>query len=199
VISSLSMLLRGPACSRALLLCAVFFFLSFAHYGISSWIADLFSKVHFTNPYATSIFYTFATVPGLGFAIFTLDRFGRRAVTGGAMFAACAAALLFAFDTGERMFIMVCAALFNASAACAWNGIDVFSSELLPSRIRGTGLGLCTACGRVGSILANVFNSNVLARQQSDEQNVALVLISAGIAMTLGAVCVLRLPETLTR
>mmetsp|Transcript_7760 Transcript_7760/g.24791 ORF Transcript_7760/g.24791 Transcript_7760/m.24791 type:complete len:116 (+) Transcript_7760:1-348(+) len=115
------------------------------------------------------------------------------------MFAACAAALLFAFDTGERMFIMVCAALFNASAACAWNGIDVFSSELLPSRIRGTGLGLCTACGRVGSILANVFNSNVLARQQSDEQNVALVLISAGIAMTLGAVCVLRLPETLTR
>ena len=179
---------------RTLLLCSAFFFLSFAHYGVSAWVSDLFRKVKFTDPFATSLFYTLAAVPGLALAVCLLDVAGRRAVTATAMGVACLAAWLFALEVNDRAWVLAAAALFNAAAATAWNGIDVFSAELLPVRLRGTGLGLSIACGRVGSIAATVFNSFALAKAEA--AGVATVLTGASAAMLAAALSVLLLPET---
>lgn len=193
------LLFGGTTRKHIVLISLIFFALSFAHYGISSWISDLFKKVHFTNPYTTSLFYTLASVPGLLCAIYFVDRMGRRNLLAWSMGVACASALLFAvFSASTRTMILLCAALFNASAASSWNALDVFSAELLPSEIRGTGLGIATASGRVGSILANICNSIILAdKSRESTTSVAMVLTLAGISMIAGAICTVNLPETM--
>lgn len=190
---------RGPLRQRTVLVCGVFFFLSFSHYGVSSWISDIFRKVHFDDPYRTSIFFTAASVPGLLAATLLVDRVGRRRLTAGSMGLAGLSALLFAASPG-RAAVLASAAAFNACATCAWNAVDVFSAELFPPSLRGSGLGVGSACGRVGSIAANVFISVVISSSSTEQgaaKDVAAVLFGAAFAMIGGAVCALLLPETL--
>mmetsp|Transcript_23214 Transcript_23214/g.43276 ORF Transcript_23214/g.43276 Transcript_23214/m.43276 type:complete len:536 (-) Transcript_23214:206-1813(-) len=196
VLRNMKAVILGPTRRRLMLLCGIFSALSFAHYGISLWISDLFRKVHFDDPYITSIFYTLATVPGLVAAIMLLDRIGRRYLTGGSMFVACIAAFLFAMSGEMKWLVVLSAGLFNASAASAWSGLDLFSAELLPAQVRSTGLGITIAFGRVGSVFANVYNSFVLAGDD-DAMSVNIVLLSASVAMLVAAALVFRLPETM--
>mmetsp|Transcript_4055 Transcript_4055/g.7076 ORF Transcript_4055/g.7076 Transcript_4055/m.7076 type:complete len:409 (-) Transcript_4055:3-1229(-) len=185
---------------KTILVASIYFFLSFAHYGISSWISDLFSKVHFSDPYITSVFYTLATVPGLVMATILVDRLGRRTTTAGSMVLAFLSALMFALNTTNRSYVQIFAAFFNCFAACTWNAFDVFSAETFPSHLRGTGLGFGSACGRVGSIFANIFNGIVLASgskgDADDAMHVAIVLTSAALSMLCGAIAARMLPET---
>ncbi|GBG28077.1 Solute carrier family 22 member 7 [Hondaea fermentalgiana] len=183
-----------------MLVSSIYFFLSFAHYGISSWISDLFLKIHFSDPYITSVFYTLATIPGLLGATLLVDRLGRRATTAGAMGLACVSALMFALNTSNRVYVKIFAGLFNCFAACTWNAFDVFSTESFPASLRASGIGLGTACGRVGSVVANVYNGFVLASGASgagDAAHVATVLLSAAASMLCGAAAAFLLPETL--
>mmetsp|Transcript_14059 Transcript_14059/g.24938 ORF Transcript_14059/g.24938 Transcript_14059/m.24938 type:complete len:508 (-) Transcript_14059:3012-4535(-) len=189
-------LLRPPHLRTTVLVCGIFTFLSFSNYGINSWITELFKKVKFNDAYLTSLFYTFASIPGLAIAISVVDRAGRRAVTACAMVCACVFAIIFSFNTSSRWLVLFSAAGFNASCAAAWNGLDIFSAELFQSRLRGTGLGIGAACGRIGSIFANIFNSSTLAKDGTGANAVSQVLFVAGCSMILGAFCAFLLPET---
>jgi len=180
---------------RTLYVCLLFFFLSFAHYGISSWVSDIFKKLHFSNIYATSFFYALATVPGLLSALYWVDKVGRKHLVVWSMLGSFISAILFAtFSSSSKLGTTVGAAMFNAFSACAWNGVDIFSAELFPSSLRGTALGWAGACGRLGSVLGTVFNSLQIAG--GSESAVWTVLITAGVSMLLGAKCAHLLPET---
>jgi len=198
VFANICKLLNVPELRRiAFLVCCINFFLSFAHYGVSSWISDLFLKVNFTSPFISSIFFSAATVPGLLAAIFLVDILGRRRLTAISMVLACLSALMFSLNTGSKAFVLGSAALFNTFATCTWNSFDIFSAELFPVEVRGTGLGLSAALGRIGSITSNFFNSFVLSSTEGDDSShVAIILLSASITMLLGATSALMLHET---
>ncbi len=183
---------------NCIFLSGVYFFLSFAHYGISSWISTLLKIIHFGDPFATSVFYIVASIPGLVLALVTITPLGSRYLTIISLFGGCVAAFCFAmFKNDAKALTIVSSIFFNAFATSAWNAVDVFSTEIFPDNIRGTGLGIVIACGRVGSVLANLFNSFMFANaKSSDDKNVYIALITASVAMILAACCAFVLPNT---
>lgn len=69
------------------------------------------------------------------------------------------------------------------------NTTPFLSAELLPTSLRTTGLGLFSACGRIGSILSQYSNGALLPIRAW-----APVCIGSG-AMLVGAAAVARLPR----
>jgi hypothetical protein len=56
------------------------------------------------------------------------------------------------------VLIIALASGFNAFSTAGWNAIDLMSAESFPTDIRTTGMGLLTAAGRSGSVIAQFVN-----------------------------------------
>ena len=156
---------------------AIWFALSFGSYGILTWINTLFEEIHLENPYFNAMLFALANLPGNIGSALLVDRIGRRNVLFGSAMGGALSLLGFAFVTrnqgsnesssshtrhDETVGIVVAACLFQAFVAMAWNTIDTLSSELFPTTVRSTGMGVCAATGRIGALVAQVVNGSLL-------------------------------------
>jgi hypothetical protein len=57
-----------------------------------------------------------------------------------------------------RTMIVLSACVFQCFTIFVWNAIDVLTSELFPTSVRATGMGVCSATGRIGAMLAQFVN-----------------------------------------
>jgi len=103
--------------------------------------------------------------------------------------AAAAAAVVFASGIQWEPFVVFLAAcLFNAFSTCGWNILEVVSAEGFPTVARVFGMGLVSAAGRLGSIVAQFTNGAL-------EDNIfALLLVTSGLTL-FGGASVLFLPR----
>jgi hypothetical protein len=73
----------------------------------------------------------------------------------------------------------------------SWNAIDILSGELFPTRVRSAGMGVCTASGRLGAMVAQIANAHMMSSvsDEGEEESVASawVLVVAALALLLGA------------
>ena len=167
----------------------VWFSLSFGSYGLVTWINTLFVQVHLENVYFNSLLFALANLPGNLLAAALMDRIGRSALLVSSILAAASSLVFFAWCayTLSPPGIVLSACSFQCFIIAAWNTIDCMSSELFPTTVRSTGLGVCAASGRVGAMIAQFVNGYLV------DKPVELLLVSS-ITLLLGAATPCLLP-----
>jgi hypothetical protein len=103
-------------------------------------------------------------------------------------FAAAAASTSSGGGSPSRGWIVGSACAFQACTVAAWNAVDVISSELFPTQVRATGMGLCAASGRLGAMLAQAVNGYLVGSP-------ARLLLVAASTLLVGAVSPNFLPD----
>ena len=169
----------------------LWFCLSFATYGVTTWINTLFVSVHLQNIYYNSFLFSLASLPGNIVSILYSDRWGRKKMLVGSLLGAAGGLLSFAFliyhgnnEGDSNKGIVLCACLFQMFSIISWNSIDILSSECFPTTVRSAGMGICTACGRCGGIFAQFVNARLMMiRNNEGASSSASVLIVACVTL----------------
>lgn len=165
----------------------IWFVLSFGSYGLLTWINTLFEEVHLQNVYTNALLFAFANLPGNVISALLMDRGsgGRARLLTGSLLAASVSLVLFALAAVQpalgRGTIVGAACIFQACTVAAWNAVDVLSTELFPTQVRATGMGLCAASGRLGAMIAQGVNGFLVGSP-------ARLLLVASLSLLVGAV-----------
>ena len=144
----------------------VWFTLSFGSYGLLTWINTLFVRVHLENVYLNALLFAASNLPGNLMSAYLMDKTGRKSLLTGSILAASLSLVSFAYVAAEgvednsgsdeattisesaTVWIVGSACAFQCFTIAAWNAIDVLTSELFPTSVRSTGMGVCAATGR---------------------------------------------------
>ena len=134
-----------------------------AYYGLFTFLPVFVLTRGVVNVSATTVpyYYVVANIGGLGGGLlvsWTLDRFGRKPTVFASYTAAAASVLLVALaaNSGSPAWTLVAVTVAVFCASCAWMSAYPTFSELFPTHLRATGVGVCVAVGRVGAILGVV-------------------------------------------
>jgi MFS family permease len=180
--------------STTLPLQMVWFSLSFGSYGILTWINSLFVAVHLENIYFNSLLFAFSNLPGNVLSAVLMDRSGRSVMLIGSVLSAAMSLVSFAVFAGKAenssiyaTGIVMSACCFQAFTIAAWNTIDCMTSELFPTTVRSTGMGVCAASGRIGAMIAQFVNGVLVS-------NPVRLLLVASFSLVLGAITPCLLP-----
>jgi MFS family permease len=146
----------------AVTLQVAWFSLSFASYGLLTWINRIFANVGLKDVYFNEILFAGANLPGNVFAAVFLDRLGRGQVLSGSLWVAAFSLVMFAAFSGYQDLVVLSACVFQAASVSAWNAIDVVTSEGFPVSTRSTGLSVCAATGRIGAGIAQLCNAALI-------------------------------------
>jgi MFS transporter, VNT family, synaptic vesicle glycoprotein 2 len=178
----------------------VWFSLSFGSYGLMTWINTLFVQVHLENVYFNALLFSASNLPGNILSAVLMEKTGRASLLTGSILAASLSLVAFAYvaahqssdeDNDTASWIVLAACSFQCFTIASWNAIDVLTSELFPTSVRSTGMGVCAATGRIGAMLAQFVNGALVSHP------VRLLLTAAG-ALFLGALTPAFLPADQT-
>ncbi|KAL3284587.1 hypothetical protein HHI36_018744 [Cryptolaemus montrouzieri] len=143
------------------------------------------------NPYINFVISGGVELPAYTFLILVLNRWGRKKVQCGCMIVAGVSLLMSTIIPDNLPTLTIISAMVGKLAVTAAYGtIYIFSTEQFPTVIRNAGLGACSTCARVGSVMAPYIN--VLNKIWSP-----FPLVIFGIITLVGGVLSLLLPETL--
>ncbi|XP_064387785.1 synaptic vesicle glycoprotein 2C-like [Halichondria panicea] len=167
-----------------LVLITVFFTFSFGYYGLLLWFPEYFKCVyqsenncilssnegHRCAPnvtaicnstgsslYLDSLYTALATIPATVLGIITVNILGGKLMLALSVFVCGLSAFLIRIVPSTENVTVVLSCVFNGVAIFGWNALDVIStSELFPTHLRSTAIGIQSVLGRVGAILGNV-------------------------------------------
>jgi MFS family permease len=168
-------------------------------------INTLFVKVHLKNVYWNALLFALSNLPGNILSVTLMDRTGRSSLLIGSIMAAAMSLLAFAYVAAidsrnddnkdgtstvalPRGWIVLAACSFQCFTIAAWNCIDVMTSELFPTQVRSTGMGICAATGRIAAMLAQFINGATV-------QHPTLLLCIAAVTLTVGGTTPALLPD----
>ena len=194
----------------------IWFSLSFASYGLSTWINTLFVQVQLQNIYWNALLFAASSFPGNILSTILLDRWGRKTVLVTSLLASTLSLLLFAYivhvvahqqdssnasaeDSSSatsssssfiflKRWIVGSACAFQCCTIIAWNTLAVVTPELYPTMVRNSGTALCGASGRVGAMVAQITNGFTVHKP-------ALLLTISAATLLFGTVVPFGLPD----
>ena len=188
----------------------IWFCLSFATYGIMTWINTLFVAIKLQNIYFNSFLFALATLPGNLVSMIFSDKYGRKKILIASLVGAACGLGIFAttvfagsreqndeYSNTQTFLIVLCACAFQAFGTIAWNTIDILTAELFPTNVRSAGMGLCTATGRLGGIFSQCVNAKLIV-DETGEGATWRVLVVASISLIFGAGMPLVLDRDMT-
>jgi MFS family permease len=185
--------LYTPSLKRTTLpLQMVWFSLSFGSYGLLTWINTIFVQVHIQNVYSIALLFAISNLPGNVITGLWMDRVGRGVMLTGSIVTAATSLVVFAIcaTTSDSTGIVISACCFQCFTIAAWNTIDTMTSELFPTLVRSTGMGICTASGRVGAMVAQFVNGALINHGRP-----VMLLLVASATLVLGAATPCLLPN----
>jgi len=189
----------------------LWFCLSFATYGITTWINTLFVEIQLENIYFNSFLFALSSLPGNIVSMLYSDRYGRKKMLIGSLIGAASGLVVFATtvyagsrqendgqsNTSMQTFVIVlCACAFQAFGTISWNTIDIITAEMFPTNVRSAGMGVCTATGRLGGILSQCINAKLIV--DGSGSGAAWILVVASISLLFGAGMPLVLDRDMT-
>lgn len=187
--------------STTLPLQAIWFSLSFGSYGLLIWINSIFVEVHLKDVYTNALLFAVANLPGNVVSGAFMDKVGRKVMLSSSMVCAALCLACFAYYARDpdnqreesgmpvgQVGIVLSACAFQAFSISGWNTIDCMTGELFPTSNRSTGMGICTASGRIGAMVAQFVNGSLA------EDPVRLLCVACG-SLLFGAIAPCMLGE----
>lgn len=161
----------------------IWFSMSFGS-GLCTWITKIFDTIHVSDVYLYSLYFALANVPGNVAAGYLVDHVGRKNLLLVAMVSSALSLLAFSEATEDaenrKIQVVVSACVFHAFLVIGWCAITCMTSEIFPTAVRSTGMGICAAVGRLAAMLVQFVNG-ALVDQPS------LLLMFAAISILAGA------------
>ena len=151
------------------------------------------------NVYWNALLFALSNLPGNVLSVTLMDRTGRTSLLIGSILASALSLVAFAYvaaidndnnngKTLPRGWIVLAACSFQCFGIVAWNTIDVMTSELFPTEVRSTGMGICAATGRIAAMLAQFINGATV-------QHPTVLLLIAALTLAVGATTPALLPR----
>lgn len=133
----------------------IWFVITFSYYGFFSWIPTLLVQrgITVTKSFEFSIIIYLAQIPGYYSAAWLSERLDRKN-TIALYLAGSAVSAFWLSQTSTPVEITVAGAVLSFFLNGTYAGVYAYTPEVFPTWIRATGVGLSSAFGRVGSILA---------------------------------------------
>lgn len=169
--SMYSLLTQKETRSKMIVLCLIWFFQSFAHWGLVSYMPQFYEKMHLPSTAITAA--SFAVQVIAQFILYFLmqsDRVGRLGAIG--LFLCCCAvvhgllAAAIVVYPKTKWLLSSLAVLCNFFGGPVWGPIYTYTAELWPTINRGGGVALPSAAGAIGMILTS-YTSTALFKLSS--------------------------------
>lgn len=154
----ISTLLQPQYLKRFILTAGYYFFSYFGYYGFVLWLPTILATVYnlsMVRTFTYTLFVAISSVLGRVFALYTIERFGRKQLFYVGFGLGGIAALLFGTITNPALLVWgacILAFLYEQGVI----GTVVWTTELYPSTVRATAIGWTTAAGRVSSATSPV-------------------------------------------
>lgn len=207
-------LFRPPLLRSSVIMLIINFTLSFGYYGLWMWFPELFSRVekyggspcdHHVGPpnrttnstgamdkdwiYFSGFLTALSNLPGNLLTIYLMDQLGRKLLLSSSMVASgvCVFFIPLVRDKWQNLGV---SCLFGAVSTVGWNALDVLSTELFPTNVRSTSMGIQTGVGRIAAIFGNVIFGELVDVHCS----IPMILVSG--LLVFGGLTSIRLPST---
>ena len=141
-----------------LVLCGVWFLLSYGAYGLTMWLPTYFEHGGIPEPdnmYPISMAVAAAALPGNLVSLWTVERFGRR-ITLVVCMAIGGLSVLGVALVHDTVGVTLLSCAFSALTVGGWNALDLLSAESFDTRLRASAFGVQSAAGRIGAICGTV-------------------------------------------
>ncbi|XP_042240526.1 organic cation transporter protein-like isoform X2 [Homarus americanus] len=178
-------------CVRMVAMFFIWIVTTLVYYGLSLHASDLGSGDSFSRPYVDFILASLVELPGYTLAWIGMSCWGRRGSLALSMILAgisCAGAG-FASEYSQS-YVLIPALLGKCFITCAFGIIYVFASEIFPTSVRSTIIGLCSTSARFGAMLAPFSNDLSLIYGP-------LPMIVFGVLSLVAGLLNIVMPETL--
>jgi putative MFS transporter len=191
--------LFAPAFARrTVMLWLLWFTMVFSYYGIFTWLPGLLRSKGFglQEAFLLNLMISLFQIPGYFTAAYLVERWGRKStlvtfllLNAVGAFAFAGQSLSASPDVARTLLWGGVMAFFNLGA---WGIVYTYTPELYPTRLRGTGVGLAAAVGRLGGVIAPYAVGSMLAAFAGSQY---AVFITFTVILIIGGVVVLWLGE----
>jgi putative MFS transporter len=188
--SSVHELLRRPFLRRTLCMSALWFTLISSYNGFIYWLPGMLADSGFTlaETYNLIVAISLCQVPAVLAAAFLTDRFGRKWTLVPALLLCAVSCVLLGLAQAAWEIVLL-GAVFSATNLAGWAVMFAYTPEVFPTRLRGRGVGVSSAWGRVASLLMPLLIGALLAAPFGSRFTVFLVLsavlVFGGLAVAI--------------
>ena len=168
-------LFEGRLKRTTVMLWITWFFIALAYYGLFSWLPKIFADrgLDVVQTYGYTLLLAAAQLPGYFSAAWLVERWGRKRTF--VTYLSIAALCTFVYGAAQSLPVLLTAAvLMSFFALGAWSSLYAYTPELLPTRMRTTGMGAASGMARVAGVLAPLLGG-------------LLIPISLGLTLTVYA------------
>lgn len=174
-------LFAPPHTFNTILILCIMFSLCFGYYGLWIWLPELYKRMALTggspcstdyiiknttestnstcqieqSVYISSFYSALSNLPGNIFTIIFIDKMGRNLVTSISFFLSGLSVFGIPFIRSENQGVIL-ATIFGGLNVITFNSFGCTSTELYPTKLRASALGVQYVAGRIGAILGNI-------------------------------------------
>ena len=163
------------------------------YFSLSIFLPQVFSQLGMEDPYTSGIVFNLFLFMGVLLGTWIIDKISRRLFLTGSFYT-CAMALLImtVWQDIPTMWALACISTFSFVISAASVLEFAYPPELFSTELRGSGIGFCVACSRVGGASGTFLLPIVM-----DSFGTSAALAGCVAALVIGGVvCQLFAPET---
>ncbi|MGE7930769.1 MFS transporter [Lysinibacillus xylanilyticus] len=146
-----------------LMLWVLWFTVVFSYYGMFLWLPSVMVGKGFDmiTSFKYVLIMTLAQLPGYFTAAWFIEKFGRKFVLVSYLIGTAVSALI--FGNAETIVVLLTSGMFLSFFNLgAWGALYAYTPEQYPAIIRGTGVGMAAAIGRIGGIFGPLLVGSLL-------------------------------------
>ncbi|TDY07520.1 UNVERIFIED_CONTAM: putative MFS transporter [Lysinibacillus xylanilyticus] len=146
-----------------LMLWVLWFTVVFSYYGMFLWLPSVMVGKGFDmiTSFKYVLIMTLAQLPGYFTAAWFIEKFGRKFVLVSYLIGTAVSALI--FGNAETIVVLLTSGMFLSFFNLgAWGALYAYTPEQYPAIIRGTGVGMAAAVGRIGGIFGPLLVGSLL-------------------------------------
>ncbi|MFC0180524.1 MFS transporter [Thorsellia kenyensis] len=183
----LNLVWSRPYLKSTTMLWILWFTVVFSYYGMFLWLPSVMIGKGFTliKSFQYILIMTLAQLPGYFLAAFLIERIGRKWVLISFLIGTAISAYLFGQAQSAAMLIGygMLLSFFNLGA---WGALYAYTPEHYPTTIRGTGVGMAAAFGRIGGILGPLLVGYMISFNYS----ITTIFLFFALTILLGVIAV---------
>lgn len=185
-IKSVSYLYVKHLRTQTILVQLIFSLLSFGS-GLGIWINTFFVELKIGNVYLLLVLFALANIPGNIVAALLLDVIGRKQMMFFSLIGASASLFvlswIISFKEISPLSVIISSCVYHAFLVCIWCSIFVMTSEVYPTSVRNTAMGVCVGSARLSGI-ATQFVYGALIKNPSLLLQIASTALFAAACVT---------------